>query len=119
MSAESVKVTLNPVTVTVKSSGQKVAIPASRVQVVTAGRVGPSGPAGANADASFEWVKQSFALADPQQEFVLDFEPRTGSIFVYLNGLLEQFWSLVGATLTLDDIALEGDTVIVTYQKET
>ena len=105
----SVNVTLKPITVTVRSTG---------VQIVTAGKVGPSGPAGASADASFEWTTQIFDLEESQQEFVLSFEPRAGSVFVYLNGLLERFWNMVDTTVTLDDIALAGDTVIITYQKE-
>jgi hypothetical protein len=66
----------------------------------------------------FEWANQTFSLVNPQQEFLLDFEPRAGSVFVYLNGLLERFWSLMGTTVTLEDPALEGDTVTVNYQKE-
>lgn len=118
MSAELVKVILSPIDVAIRSSGEKVAVSSSCVQIVTAGKVGPSGPAGASADASFEWATQVFELSDTQQEFVLDFEPRTGSVFVYLNGLLERFWSLTDFTITLDDIAVTGDTVIITYQKE-
>jgi hypothetical protein len=112
--AESVKVTLKPTTVTVKSTGQVITIASSAVRVVTAGKVGPPGPAGESA----EWVAQTFALTATQQEFVLDFAPRTGSVFVYLNGLLERFWELTDMTLTLEDAALAGDTVIITYQKE-
>lgn len=118
MSTESVKVTLRPIEVTVRSSGEKVTVSSSDVQIVTAGKVGPPGPAGASADGSFEWVTQAFELVDAQQEFILDDEPRAGSVFIYLNGLLERFWSLIGITITLDDIAVAGDTVIITYQKE-
>lgn len=100
-------------------SGQQITIEKKNAQVVVRGIQGPSGPAGENADASFEWATQVFDLTEPQQEFVLSFEPRTGSVFVYLNGLLERFWSLTGTTLTLEDSALEGDTVTVNYQKET
>lgn len=89
------------------------------VTIIDGAAQGQRGQAGANADASFEWVTQTFELAEPQQEFVLDFEPRAGSVFVYLNGLLERFWSLIGTTLILEDSALEGDTVILIYQKET
>lgn len=46
MSTESVKVTLRPIEVTVKSSGQRVTVSASRVQIATAGKVGPPGPSG-------------------------------------------------------------------------
>lgn len=116
--AESVSVKLKPITVTVRSSGQKIVVPSRQVRVVTVGKVGPSGPAGENAEGAFEWAAQTFQLAASQQEFELDFAPRTGSVFVYLNGLLEQFWNLVDTTLTLDDSALTGDTLIVSYQKE-
>lgn len=119
MPAESVKVTLNPVIVRVRSSGERVVLSSPHVQVVTAGRVGPSGPAGQDADAVFSWTTQVFDLADPQQEFALDFEPRAESVFVYLNGLLERFWNLTGSTLTLEDFAVAGDVVTVRYQKET
>lgn len=114
-----VKVT-NPATqVTIRSSGQTLVVPLSRkVEIVTPGKVGPSGPQGASAEGAFEWVTQTFQLAAPQQEFELDFTPRAGSVFVYLNGLLEQFWSLMDATVTLDDSAVTGDTVVITYQKE-
>lgn len=100
-------------------SGQQATFEKKNIQVVIRGIQGPSGPAGENADASFEWATQTFDLAEPQQEFVLDFAPRAGSVFVYLNGLLERFWSITSATVTLEDSALEGDTVTVTYQKET
>lgn len=100
-------------------SGQQITIEKKAVQVVVRGIQGPSGPAGESADAVFEWATQTFDLEEPQQEFALDFAPRAGSIFVYLNGLLERFWSLTDSTVTLEDPALEGDTVVVTYQKET
>lgn len=87
-----------------------------RVEIVTAGKLGPPGK---NADATFEWATQSFDLEDSQQEFLFDSQPREGSVFVYLNGLLERFWSITGMTLTLGDSALEGDAVTVRYQKET
>lgn len=118
MPVESVKVTQNKIEVAVRSTGQKLVVSSPKVQIATVGKVGPSGPAGTDADAAFEWVTQSLELADPQQEFVLDFEPRAGSVFVYLNGLLERFWGLVGTTLTLEDSALEGDAVLISYQKE-
>jgi len=91
------------------------------LEIIEVGIQGPPGKAGAtgqNADATFEWVTQIFDLESSQQEFVLSFEPRAGSVFVYLNGLLERFWSLTDTTVTLDDSALEGDTVTVNYQKE-
>ena len=119
MPVESVKVTQQKIEVAVRSTGQQLTVSAPKVQLVTAGKVGPPGPAGADADASFEWVTQTFNLASSQQEFELDFAPRTGSAFVYLNGLLEQFWSIVDSTVTLDDSALTGDTVMISYQKET
>src|ERR1051326_1196465 len=100
-------------------SGQQITIEKKDVQVVVRGIQGPSGPAGENADASFEWRTQTFELADPQREFVLDFVPRAGSLSLYLNGLFERFWSLTDLTITLEDSALEGDTVTVVYQKET
>ena len=100
-------------------SGPQITIEKKDVQVVVRGIQGPSGPPGENADASFEWATQTFDLSDPQQEFVLDFAPRDGSLALYLNGLWERFWSITGLTVTLEDSALEGDTVIVTYQKET
>lgn len=118
MSANIVKVVPVETHVTIKSSGERVVVPSSQVQILTVGKVGPSGPAGASADAAFEWVTQAFNLADLQQEFELDFIPRDGSVFVYLNGLLEQFWSLVDSTVTLEDSAFEGDTVTISYQKE-
>ncbi len=114
-----VKVTPAPILVTVQSSGERIVVPSSKkVQVVTVGKVGPSGPAGANADAAFEWATQVFQLGASQQVFVLDFAPRTGSVFVYLNGLMEHFWGLTDTTITLDESALSGDTVVITYQKE-
>lgn len=79
--------------------------------------VARQGPPGKNSDA-FEWITQTFDLSNPQQEFLLDSAPRTGSVFVYLNGLLERFWAIAGLTLTLDDSALAGDSVVVSYQKE-
>lgn len=91
---------------------------APSITVIDGAAQGQRGPAGENADATFEWATQSFDLTEPQQEFVLNFAPRTGSITVYLNGLLEHFWTLDGTTLTLDDSALQGDTILVTYQKE-
>lgn len=97
-------------------SGQRITIEKQELQVVTRGF---KGSPGLNADATFLWATQTFELAEPQQSFVLTAEPRAGSVFVYLNGLLEQFWSMTGSTLTLDDPALEGDTVTVRYQKET
>ena len=100
-------------------SGQQITIEKKNVQVLVRGTRGPSGPPGENAEFTFEWRTQTFELADPQQEFVLDFVPRVGSIFVYLNGLSERFWGLTDTTVTLDDTALEGDTVTVVYQKET
>ena len=99
-------------------SGQQITIEKKDVQVVVRGIRGPSGPAGESADATFEWATQIFDLVDPQQEFVLDFAPRAGSVFVYLNGLLERFWGITGSTVTLEDLALEGDAVMVRYQKE-
>lgn len=119
MPANFVRVT-NPAThVTVRSSGQTLVVPLARkVETVTPGKVGPSGPAGENADATFEWATQTFNLGASQQEFELDFTPRTGSVFVYLNGLYEHFWHLVDTTLTLDDSALTGDVIVITYQKE-
>lgn len=101
------------------SSGQQVTLEKKQVQVVVRGIVGPSGPPGESADGSFDWVTQTFELADPQQQFSLDFEPRAGSVLIYLNGLLERFWSITDTTLTLEDSALDGDTVVVSYQKET
>jgi len=118
MSTDSIRLNVNTVNVAVRSSGEKILVSSPRVEIVTAGRIGPSGPAGENADATFEWATQSFDLAEPRQEFVLDFAPRAGSIFVYLNGLMERFWSITDLTITLEDLALEGDTVMVRYQKE-
>jgi uncharacterized membrane protein len=112
-------VTIRPKIQTVTfRSGQQITVEKKNVQVAVRGFKGPSGPAGKNADATFEWATQTFDLADPQQEFVLDFEPRAGSISVYLNGLLERFWSINDLTITLEDLALEGDSVMVRYQKE-
>lgn len=111
---ESVKVTLNPIEVAIKSSGEKVVVSAAKVQVVTAGKVGPPGPAGESA----EWATQVFELSSSQQVFELDDTPRSGSVFIYLNGLLERLWELVDTTITLDSSALAGDTVTVIYQKE-
>lgn len=82
------------------------------------GERGPKGEDGVSADAAFEWATQPFELADTQQEFELNDMPRTGSVSVYLNGLLERFWELTDLTLTLQDAALAGDTVTITYQKE-
>lgn len=120
MSANFVQVTTTPVEVTIKSSGQTVVVPSSKkVYVVTVGKVGPSGPAGADADTSFEWATQTLNLVAPQQEFELDFTPRAGSVFVYLNGLLERFWNLTGTTVALDEPAITGDVLVISYQKET
>ena len=118
MPVESVTVKPRIQTVTFLS-GQQITIEKKDAQVVVRGIQGPSGPAGESADATFVWATQTFDLEDPQQEFVLEFEPREGSISVYLNGLLERFWSIAGMTVTLEDSALEGDTVMVVYQKET
>lgn len=118
MPAETVNVSQHAIEVRIKSSGEKLIVSSPRVQLVTAGKVGPPGPPGVSADGAFEWVTQTFDLADPQQEFVLDFEPRAGSVFVYLNGLLERFWSLTDSTVTLEDSALEGDSIVISYQKE-
>jgi hypothetical protein len=113
-------VTLKPKVQTVTFlSGQQITIEKKNVHVVVRGTQGPSGPPGESADAVFEWATEIFNLAEPQQEFVLLTGPREGSVFVYLNGLLEQFWSMTGATVILDDFALEGDTVMVRYQQET
>jgi hypothetical protein len=87
------------------------------IEIVEVGIIGPPGRPGESADGS--WVTQTFALGATQQEFTLDFTPRAGSVFVYLNGLLERFWTLDGVTLTLDEPALANDTVTVSYQKET
>lgn len=99
-------------------SGQQITIKKGDLHVVVKGIQGPSGPPGLNADAVFTWATQTFIPDEPQQEFILDLEPREGSVLVYLNGLLEQFWSLVGATVVLDDLVLAGDTVTVRYQQE-
>lgn len=80
--------------------------------------VGEPGPSGADADGAFIWTTQVFNLVASQQEFELDFTPREGSLFVYLNGLLERFWSLVNTTLVLDDSAVTGDSIVISYQKE-
>ena len=119
MPVESVKVTQKKIEVTVKSTGQRLVVSSPRVQVVAAGKVGPSGPAGANADATFQWTTQVFELSGSQQTFELNDPPRSGSVFVYLNGIAERFWNISELTVTLDDIALEGDTVTISYQKET
>jgi len=91
---------------------------APSLTVVDGAAQGQRGPAGADADAAFEWMTQVFSLTEPQQEFVLDFVPRDGSVTACLNGIQEWFWSLDGSTLTLDDSALEGDLVMIRYQKE-
>jgi len=119
MAEPTVKVTQKPVTVSVKSTEQKIIVSSPKVRIVTAGKLGPPGPPGENADASFEWASQEFDIADElQQDFELAFEPRTGSVTVFLNGLLERFWSLASTTLTLQDAAIQGDNVTVNYQKE-
>ena len=100
-------------------SGQQITIEKKDVQVLVRGIKGPSGPRGENADASYEWATQVFDLEEPQQAFVLNFAPRAGSISVYLNGLTERFWSITDFTVTLEETALDGDTVMVRYQKET
>jgi hypothetical protein len=113
-------VTIRPKVQTVTfRSGPQIRIEKKDVHVVVRGIRGPSGPAGENADATFEWAAQIFDLAEPQREFALNFAPRAGSIFVYLNGLLERFWSITDLTITLEETALDGDTVMVRYQKET
>ena len=119
MAEPTVKVSQKSITVAVKSTGQKITVSSPKVKLVTVGKIGPSGPAGENADATFQWVTESFDLVEPQQIFELEFEPRAGSVMLFLNGVFERFWSLVNLTLTLDDAALEGDTVTVRYQKET
>jgi hypothetical protein len=113
MSVETVTIVPRLQIVTFKS-GQQITIEKKDAQVVVHGIVGPSGPAGGDV----EWATQIFMLADTQQEFELSGTPIAGSIFVYLNGLLERFWELTDITLTLEDAALAGDTVIITYQKE-
>jgi hypothetical protein len=117
MPVETVSVTPRIQTVTFLS-GQQITIEKQNVQVVVRGVVGPSGPPGESAEGVYEWAAQVFTLADPQQEFTLDFAPREGSVLVYLNGLLERFWALSDTTLTLDESGLEGDTLTVRYQKE-
>jgi len=112
-------VTIEPVTQIITfRSGTQVTIEKKHVQVVVRGAVGPSGPAGESADGSFTWITQTVSLTEPQQDFTLEFTPRVGSVFVYLNGLLERFWSLTGLVVTLEDSALAGDIVVVSYQKE-
>jgi len=119
MAEPTVKVSQKSVIVTVKSTGQRIVVASPKVKIVTVGKLGPPGPSGENADATFEWVNQQFDIAvDPQQVFELAFEPRAGSMTVFLNGLLERFWSLAGDTLTLEDAALPGDNITVNYQKE-
>jgi len=118
MAEPNVKVSQKATIVTVKSTGQKIIVSSPRVKLVTVGKIGSPGPAGENADATFEWATQTFDLAEPQQEFVLNFAPRAGSLVVYLNGLMERFWSITDLTITLEDLALEGDTLMVRYQKE-
>lgn len=115
MPVDSVKVTQKKIEVTVKSTGQKLVVSSPQVQIVTAGKVGPPGPPGNGAI----WITQAFNLENSQQDFGLNFQPRTGYVFVYLNGLLEHLWTYADMTVTLDDAALEGDIVTVIYQKET
>lgn len=118
MPVEAVKITQKQIEVTVKSTGQRLTVSSPKVLTATAGKVGPPGPAGANADAAFEWVTQTFEIVAPEQEFNLDFSPRANSVFVYLNGLLELSWTLSESSITVADILLSGDTLVINYQKE-
>src|ERR1044071_6126623 len=102
MSEPTVKVTTKPVVITVKSTGQRLVVSSPQVKIVTAGKLGPPGPAGESADGTFTWTAQAFDLVESQQDFVLEFAPRAGSISVYLNGLFERYWSIAGQIVTLE-----------------
>jgi hypothetical protein len=118
MPVEAINITQNSVEVRVNSTGEKFIVSSPKVQIVTAGKVGPPGPPGTNADGTFEWVTQSFTPEASQREFTLSFTPRAGSVSVYLNGLSERFWSLSGLNVTLEDPTLVSDSVMISYQKE-
>ncbi len=64
MSAESVNVTLSSIEVRVKSSDEKIIVSSPRVQIVTAGRIGPSGPVGPKGDAGSPGIEVPFSFGD-------------------------------------------------------
>jgi hypothetical protein len=64
MPVESVYVKLEPVEVTVRSTGEKVVVPSRRVRIVTVGKVGPSGPAGEQGDAGSPAIEIPFSFGD-------------------------------------------------------
>lgn len=64
MSAESVKVTLKALEVRVKSSGKKIVVSSPQVRLVTAGKVGPSGPQGIPGPAGTPRVELPFSFGD-------------------------------------------------------
>lgn len=64
MPVESVKVTQQKIEVTVKSTGQRITVASPKVQIVTAGKVGPSGPVGPQGAAGTPRIEVFFSFGD-------------------------------------------------------
>ena len=64
MPVESIKVTQKKIEVTVKSTGQKITVASPKVQIVTAGKIGPSGPVGPQGAAGTPRIEVPFSFGD-------------------------------------------------------
>jgi hypothetical protein len=99
--AESVKVTLKPTTVTVKSTGQKIVVSSPKVQIVTVGKIGPSGPQGIQGSAGTPRVEIPFSFGDATP--LVLFTAIAGKLIQRITVFIETTLDGESPTLTIGD----------------
>ena len=87
MSEPTIKVTSKPVIVTVKSTGQRIVVSSPKVQIVTAGKLGPPGPQGIQGSAGTPRLEVPFSFGDatPQALFTAQANKLIERITVFLK----------------------------------
>lgn len=94
------------------------------VEIIEVGVLGPPGRPGRdglNAEGALAWSDEVFAISvDDTHEFTLAFEPTTGSVLLYLNGLYERQFTVIADVVTVDSgvPVLAGDTITIKYQRD-
>lgn len=101
MPVESVKVTQQKIEVTVRSTGQKLTVSSPHVQIVTAGKVGPSGPAGPAGAAGTPRVEIPFSFGDATPAVL--FTASAGKLIERITIFIEMAFDGIGPSLTIGD----------------
>jgi hypothetical protein len=102
MAAPTVTISSKPVTVTVKSTGQRIIVSSPQVKIVTAGRVGATGPQGDQGPAGTPRLEIPFSFGDatPAELFIAE----AGKLVQRITLFIETAFDGSNPVLTVGDV---------------